>query len=230
MSSTARSSNSSAIGRSPFLSASAMAPSYSLELPIAFSKIEGFDVTPLTPSLSISLFRSPLTTKPRARKSSQTDWPCCSSALTGFMMPCSVRASRYRFQHPALAGGAILSTNPWEGVDGEQYAYPPGITPLTTYRSPGKSAVWLISRRNFVTRGLRVSDRGILETAVRDPNAARGHISAMAKFVPDSTLRFGSLNGIQFSVTTADQHVRSYPAGLTGRRNTGVISLCWGVK
>jgi hypothetical protein len=39
---------------------------------MAFSKIEGFDVTPLTPSLSISALRSPLATKPRARKSSQT--------------------------------------------------------------------------------------------------------------------------------------------------------------
>jgi hypothetical protein len=29
-----------------------------------------------------------------------------------------------------------LSTNPSEGVDEEQYAHPPGITPLTTYRSP----------------------------------------------------------------------------------------------
>jgi hypothetical protein len=35
--------------------------------------------------------------KPRARKSSQTDWPCFSSSLTGFMMPCSVRAGG--FQH-----------------------------------------------------------------------------------------------------------------------------------
>src|SRR5712671_5526185 len=99
MSWTATSSNSSATGRSPFLSASAMAPSYSLELPIAFSKIDGFDVTPLTPSLSISLFRSPLTMKPRARKSSQTDWPCCSSALTGFMSPVLFEPVDIGFQH-----------------------------------------------------------------------------------------------------------------------------------
>src|SRR5258708_33205999 len=89
-------SNSSATGRSPDFSAWAMAASYSSELPIAFSKIEGFDVTPLTPSLSISFFRSPLAMKPRARKSSQTDWPCFSSSLTGFMMPCSVRAGGFQ--------------------------------------------------------------------------------------------------------------------------------------
>jgi hypothetical protein len=28
--------------------------------------------------------------------------------------------------------------NPWKSVDEEQYAYPPGITPLTTYRSRGE--------------------------------------------------------------------------------------------
>src|ERR1700737_1627562 len=73
-----------------------MAPSYSSELPIAFSKIDGFDVTPLTPSVSISFCRSPLVTKPRARKSSQTDWPGFSSALTGFMMSVSVRAGLFQ--------------------------------------------------------------------------------------------------------------------------------------
>jgi hypothetical protein len=75
MSSTASASNRSATGRSPFFSAWPIAPSYSSELPIAFSKIEGFDVTPLTPSVSISAWRSPLATKPRARKSSQMAWP-----------------------------------------------------------------------------------------------------------------------------------------------------------
>src|ERR1700738_988958 len=128
MSSTASCSNSSATGRSPCLSAFPIAPSYSSELPIAFSKIEGFEVTPLTPSLSISFCRSPLRTKPRARKSSQIDWPWFSSALTGFMMPCSIS----RFPH-FLAGGEILSTGP--GRPGGQYAHAPGITPLTTYRS-----------------------------------------------------------------------------------------------
>src|SRR5881394_2095859 len=87
MSSTARCSNRAATGRSPRFRACPIAPSYSSELPIAFSKIEGFDVTPLTPSVSISAWRSPLATKPRARKSSQTAWPWFSSALTGFMVP-----------------------------------------------------------------------------------------------------------------------------------------------
>src|SRR5512138_662433 len=87
MSSTASASNRSATGRSPFCSALPIAPSYSSELPIAFSKIEGFDVTPLTPSLSIRALRSPLATKPRARKSSQIAWPWFSSVLTGFMGP-----------------------------------------------------------------------------------------------------------------------------------------------
>src|SRR6266581_2016043 len=57
MSSMARCSNSSATGRSPDFSALPMAPSYSSELPIAFSKIDGFEVTPLTPSVSINFFR-----------------------------------------------------------------------------------------------------------------------------------------------------------------------------
>src|SRR5713101_1567828 len=215
MSSTARSSNSSATGRSPFLSASAMAPSYSLELPIAFSKIEGFDVTPLTPSLSISLFRSPLTTKPRARKSSQTDWPCCSSALTGFMMPCSVRAGRYRVPAPVLAGRRILSTNPWESVDGEQYAYPPGITPLTTYRSPGGIGCLADISAYFVTPA-RVWDQGLRlsypQTAVpRYGRRARTH-KREANFVPDSTIQFGSLNGVQCD------DARGYPQ--TGHRRS----------
>ena len=57
--------------RSPFFKALPIAPSYSSELPIAFSKIDGFEVTPLTPSVSINFCRSPLATKPRAKKSSQ---------------------------------------------------------------------------------------------------------------------------------------------------------------
>src|SRR5215216_5516906 len=101
MSSTARCSNRSATGRSLFFKALPIAPSYSSELPIAFSKIEGFDVTPLTPSVSISALRSPLATKPRARKSSQIAWPWFSSALTGFMGP--VLFGRF-FGFPALSG------------------------------------------------------------------------------------------------------------------------------
>ena len=75
MSSTATASNKSATERSPFFSAFAIEPSYSSELPIAFSKIAGLEVTPFTASVSISFLRSPLATKPRARKSSQTAWP-----------------------------------------------------------------------------------------------------------------------------------------------------------
>src|SRR3569833_4775109 len=86
MSSTATVSNSSATVRSPRFSALPIGASYSSELPIAFSKIEGLEVTPLTPSVSISRFRSPLAMKPRARKSSQTACPCFSSSLTGFMI------------------------------------------------------------------------------------------------------------------------------------------------
>src|SRR6202011_6019655 len=39
------------------------------------------------------------------------------------------------------AKSRIVNKSKGEGVDEEQYAYPPGITPLTTYRSPGESAV-----------------------------------------------------------------------------------------
>src|SRR5689334_5336841 len=105
MSSTASASNSAATGRSPLLRALPIGASYSSELPIAFSKIDGFDVTPLTPSSSISRLRSPLAMKPRARKSSQIAWPCCSSFLTGFM-GLSICAGLLfgRFQHSAQAG------------------------------------------------------------------------------------------------------------------------------
>jgi hypothetical protein len=51
--------------------------SYWSELSIAFSKIDGFEVTPHRPSSSISFFRSPFTMKPRDRKSSHTTCPCC---------------------------------------------------------------------------------------------------------------------------------------------------------
>src|SRR5215467_234747 len=85
MSSIASSSNSSPTDLSPRFKALPTEASYSLEEPIAFSKIDGLEVTPLRLSLSISFFRCPSTIKPRARKSSQTAWPWLSSALTGFM-------------------------------------------------------------------------------------------------------------------------------------------------
>src|SRR3954447_3966349 len=131
MSSTATCSNSCATGRSPFFRACPIAESYSSELPIAFSKIDGFEVTPFTPSLSISFFRSPPTTKPRARKSSQTDWPCSSSALTGFMTPLFCLSGSLRVP--------VAST--WKPNDVTRSRYPedicvsPPITPLTTFRS-----------------------------------------------------------------------------------------------
>src|ERR1700757_4249233 len=84
----------SATERAPFLKALPIGASYSSEEPIAFSKIDGLDVTPLTPSLSISFLKSPLAMKPRARKSSQTDWPWVSRDLTGFMVVLSDQAGK----------------------------------------------------------------------------------------------------------------------------------------
>jgi len=71
-----------------FLQAFSMAPSYSSELPIAFSKIDGFDVTPLD---AVGI-RSAFSDRPWRRSRgpgnpARTAWPWFSSALTGFMMP-----------------------------------------------------------------------------------------------------------------------------------------------
>src|SRR6202011_4927400 len=146
---------SSATGRSPDFSAWAIAPSYSSELAIAFSKIDGFDVTPLTPSVSINFFRSPLATKPRARKSSQTDWPCFSSALTGFMMPCFCfeLVPLRGFQHLFWRDAEFCQQVP-EGCGSGEYAYPRRITPFTTYRSRQSAALRRI-RRGLVAAGWR---------------------------------------------------------------------------
>src|ERR1700712_3907927 len=110
-----------------------MAPAYLSDLPIAFSKIDGFEVTPLTPSVSISCLRSPLATKPRARKSSQTAWPWFSSALTGFMVPYSVlRPFRVR---GTFSGGKPNFVNTSLRGDDREYGCSRGITPFTSYRS-----------------------------------------------------------------------------------------------
>jgi hypothetical protein len=42
---------------------------------MAFSKMEGFDVTPRSPSSSINLWSSPEDNMPRRMKSNQTLWP-----------------------------------------------------------------------------------------------------------------------------------------------------------
>ncbi|MGY4415519.1 hypothetical protein ACVWW4_007255 [Bradyrhizobium sp. LB7.1] len=102
MSSTATASNRSATDRSPRFNALPICASYSSELPIAFSKIDGLEVTPLTPSVSISRFRSPLAMKPRARKSSQTACPCFSSSLTGFMLLIYLQACGRGVSAPVL--------------------------------------------------------------------------------------------------------------------------------
>src|SRR5216683_219804 len=121
--------------------------------PIAFSKIDGFDVTPLTPSVSISFFRSPLATKLRARKSSQTAWPWFSSALTGFMMPCSVRAGPFSASGNLQAGRRILSTSPWGDADGQNMRIPAGqrhsqhIDPRGRYRSRASGCLAAMSAR-----------------------------------------------------------------------------------
>src|SRR5215218_7082210 len=39
-----------------------------------------------------------------------------------------------------------------------------------------------------------------------------------------------SVMGQKAEVRSLERHVRSSPAGSTGRRNTGVKSLCWGFK
>ena len=187
MSSIARCSNSSATGRSPFFRALPMAPSYSSELPIAFSKIDGFEVTPLTPSVSISCFRSPLATKPRARKSSQTAWPWFSSALTGFMMPCSVRAGFLGSRHLFWRGGG-LSTSRWatlrRGIcvsPGDNAIHNRSI-PGSTCRSRGTG--YSRDRRDFVTAARR-----------RDPGR-RYRCPATARSAPRREWRNGSKEAI----------------------------------
>ena len=85
-------------GRSPCCSVRLIASSYSSELSIAFSKIEGFEVTPWRPSSSTSFFKSPFAMKPRARKSSQTACPCSLKRFYGihrytFRPICALAAS-----------------------------------------------------------------------------------------------------------------------------------------
>jgi hypothetical protein len=58
---------------------------------IAFSKIEGLEVTPARPSSSTSFLRSPLAMKSRARKSSHTACPysCKDATVLGTDLPLS---------------------------------------------------------------------------------------------------------------------------------------------
>src|SRR5882724_1037624 len=150
MSSIASCSNRSATGRSPALSVLPIGASYSSELPIAFSKIDGLEVTPLTPSLSISFFKSPLATKPRARKSSQTAWPWFSSALTGFMMP--VFCSRRLIVWVRYSAGrlSLVNTRPcegsWKGADGRNIC-PHQDNTIDSRSTPAESAVWRLIAR-----------------------------------------------------------------------------------
>src|SRR4051812_42301696 len=51
---------------------------------MAFLKIAGFDVTPPRPSSSTRRLSSPPAIGLRRMKSSQTDWPYCLRAATGF--------------------------------------------------------------------------------------------------------------------------------------------------
>src|SRR5262245_31174011 len=51
---------------------------------MAFSKMAGFDVTPPRPSSSTRRLSSPPAIRLRRMKSSQTDWPYCLRAATGF--------------------------------------------------------------------------------------------------------------------------------------------------
>src|SRR3954447_3563845 len=105
---------------------------------IAFSKIEGFDVTPLTPSVSISALRSPLATRPRARKSSHIAWPWFSSALTGFMVP--VLFGRLFWVCGSFRGQGQKVTI-WLGVPPDGMGRSGTITPSAPVRSP-KWPVW----------------------------------------------------------------------------------------
>src|ERR1043166_906057 len=59
--------------------------SYSLPWAMAFSKIEGLEVMPFNPSSSIRRLNSAPARNSRLRKSSQMDWPSCSSCLRRFM-------------------------------------------------------------------------------------------------------------------------------------------------
>src|SRR5664280_1725736 len=52
---------------------------------MAFSKMDGFEVSPLTPSCSISPWISPLSRALRRRKSSQTLCPKFSKPIKGFL-------------------------------------------------------------------------------------------------------------------------------------------------
>src|SRR5260370_27717068 len=52
---------------------------------MAFSKIAGFEVTPVRPSRLIRVASPPLATKSRARKSSHTAWPYSVRDLRGFI-------------------------------------------------------------------------------------------------------------------------------------------------
>jgi hypothetical protein len=106
-----------------------MAPSYSLELPIAFSKIDGFDVTPLTRHYRSAFSGRPL--RCRGQKSSQTD--CRAVQADGIHDACSVRGCSIAHHLPGR--GAFFSSNHGEALT-RQYAYPPSAAPLTTYRSP----------------------------------------------------------------------------------------------
>src|SRR5665213_3283868 len=58
---------------------------YSSLSPMAFSKIDGLEVTPFSPSRSTKACRSPLAIRLRFKLSSQSDWPQAWSCFSGFM-------------------------------------------------------------------------------------------------------------------------------------------------
>jgi len=74
------------------------------------------DVTPFTPSVSISFFEVALGDKARARKSSQTAWPCFSSAFDRIHDAlCSILGFRHHFWREARVVNTWLAV-PTSGI------------------------------------------------------------------------------------------------------------------
>src|SRR5918995_3095298 len=116
MSRMASASYSSTGALSPSISRSDAA--YSVVPAIAFSKIDGLDVTPRRPSSAMSRPNLPLVNKPRRRSSSHTDCPNRCSAVTGFefvmwrllldLRRCAHATGREgQLVHQTLPGGAL---------------------------------------------------------------------------------------------------------------------------
>ena len=77
--------------------------------PIAFSKIDGFDVTPEMPSSTIRRSSAPLSISWREMLSSQIDWPWASISCRWFVMSVSFWSSEGRLEGEHLVESALVA-------------------------------------------------------------------------------------------------------------------------